>query len=172
MQGVCDKSCEGCVYLSQINGTVHYCSFFLDTEIRRPCPAGKGCTVKNKKNVQSMRETIAKQAESYLARLARQAKEKETRLAKDMTDCEKDGYGASYGAWKATQPVQEIVKPEEEGLKVCPYCGEKFKPKTKNAKFCCAEHQIAAYEQSEKYRARQREYRRQTRARQRAEKEQ
>ena len=167
MQGVCDKSCEGCVYLSQINGTVHYCSFFLDTEIRRPCPAGKGCTVKNKKNVRSLRKVIDAQVTSYMAR-----KESATKLGQDMSECEKAGYGARYGAWKATQPVQEIVKPEEEGLKECPFCGEKFKPKTKNAKFCCAEHQITAYEQSEKYRARQREYRRQTRARQRAEKEQ
>ncbi len=171
MQGVCDKSCEGCVYLSQINGTVHYCSFFLDTEIRRPCPAGKGCTVKNKKNVISMRRVNSAYAKSYHERLVQQAKDK-SQLGQDMAECEKAGCGVRYGAWKATQPVREIVKPEEEGLKECPFCGEKFKPKTKNAKFCCAEHQITAYEQSEKYRARQREYRRQTRARQRAEKEQ
>jgi hypothetical protein len=46
---VVDKHCRGCAYLKLIYDDVRYCSYLLDTDKRRPCPAGKGCTVKTKK---------------------------------------------------------------------------------------------------------------------------
>ena len=53
------------------------------------------------------------------------------KLALDMMQCVKDGFGCHYGQWKATQdrPV-EIKKKDEipEGWRVCPHCGERFKP--------------------------------------------
>ena len=145
MDGVCDKYCKGCVYFSQVNGTIHYCAFYLDTGIRRPCPAGKGCTVKTRKKVRSMKQVIDDQTTSYLARLERLSKEDKTQLGQEMTECEKAGYGVHYGAWKATQPVKEIVKVEDKSLKVCPWCGEKFVPRAKNSKYCCVDHQTYAY---------------------------
>ena len=144
MAAVCDKSCIGCRYLANLNGCTKYCSFYLDTGIRRPCPAGEGCTVRNKKNVMTMKQVIDAQASSYLARLAREKKD-ESQLGQDMGQCEKEGDGARYGAWKATQPVVEIVKEEDKRLRVCPYCGEKFKPRAVNSKYCCTDHAVYAY---------------------------
>ena len=115
-----------------------------------------------------MKQVIDAQASSYLARLARE--KDESQLGQDMGQCEKDGYGARYGAWKATQPVKEIVKVEDKSLRVCPWCGEKFKPKAKNSKYCCTDHMIAAYQETEKYKERQREKMRKQREQQKAEK--
>lgn len=46
--------------------------------------------------------------------------------------------GMSYGKWKAMQETIQIKKKEspEEDMKVCPYCGKKFKPKSKKQKYC------------------------------------
>lgn len=44
--GVCDSYCKGCTYSSLTSGEQLMCAYYLITNIRRPCPAGKGCTVK------------------------------------------------------------------------------------------------------------------------------
>lgn len=44
--GVCDKFCNGCVFLGYGNGETKLCEYLLRTDQRRPCPAGTGCTVK------------------------------------------------------------------------------------------------------------------------------
>lgn len=46
--GLCDKFCGNCVYCQRTNGEGGFriCTYFLTTGIRRPCPAGTGCTVK------------------------------------------------------------------------------------------------------------------------------
>ena len=41
------KYCGKCIYRRKINGHTSTCDYFLLTKTRRPCPAGKGCTVKN-----------------------------------------------------------------------------------------------------------------------------
>ena len=47
VNGICDRHCKGCVYLSYLNNSHYlYCSYILKTGKRRPCPAGTGCTVK------------------------------------------------------------------------------------------------------------------------------
>lgn len=47
MNGVCDKFCKGCMYSSYACGEYsRLCTYYLRTGIRRPCPAGTGCTVK------------------------------------------------------------------------------------------------------------------------------
>lgn len=41
---VSDAYCLNCIYY---RGDVWYvCNYYLDTDIRRPCPGGKGCTVR------------------------------------------------------------------------------------------------------------------------------
>lgn len=47
MNGVCDKFCKGCIYCQYATGDTFICAYYLKTNIRRPCPAGTGCTVKN-----------------------------------------------------------------------------------------------------------------------------
>lgn len=37
--------CKGCIY-SFVTNCGTYCQYILITEHRRPCPPGKGCTVK------------------------------------------------------------------------------------------------------------------------------
>ena len=46
MAGLVDSTCRGCVYRAGINASSMICNYYLDTGKRRPCPAGKGCTVK------------------------------------------------------------------------------------------------------------------------------
>jgi hypothetical protein len=105
-----------------------------------------------------MQQVIDDQVSSYMARAERQEqKEAQTKLAKDMSACESAGYGVSYGKWKTTQPVLEVAEPEEE-LKVCPHCGEKFKPKVPYAKYCCPDHQKAAYSKNRKFLDRRKAY--------------
>lgn len=46
MANVCDRFCKNCMYANTLgNGTIA-CNYFLTTNIRRPCKAGTGCTVK------------------------------------------------------------------------------------------------------------------------------
>lgn len=46
------KYCTGCLYSFEYShnarGALLGCQYFLETGIRRPCPAGEGCTVKVK----------------------------------------------------------------------------------------------------------------------------
>ena len=45
-KGICDSFCKGCWYNKLASGDQTLCTYFLETGIRRPCPAGTGCTVK------------------------------------------------------------------------------------------------------------------------------
>lgn len=77
------------------------------------------------------------------------------KLSLDMIQCEKDGYGVHYGAWKAAQtPVQIGPKGTPEGWLVCAWCGKPFKPKTKRLQKYCE-----AYCQAEAQKARERQKR-------------
>lgn len=44
-----DSSCRGCMYLTTVSCTEtknRACDYIGATDQRRPCPAGKGCTVR------------------------------------------------------------------------------------------------------------------------------
>lgn len=61
--------------------------------------------------------------------------------------------GLSYGKWKAMQPIVPIAEKEEpKDLKVCPYCGEKFRQPTKRKQTYCNVicQQQAYYERNKK----------------------
>lgn len=46
-KGICNSFCKGCVYNQYASGVEStLCTYYLETGIRRPCPAGTGCTVK------------------------------------------------------------------------------------------------------------------------------
>ena len=46
---VCDRHCKGCVYnADMVSIRYGYCNYLFVEKKRRPCPAGKGCTVKVK----------------------------------------------------------------------------------------------------------------------------
>ena len=53
MSGLVDKNCFGCWHLGRVHGKQTtgflYCRYILDTHKSRPCPAGAGCTVYEKK---------------------------------------------------------------------------------------------------------------------------
>lgn len=55
------------------------------------------------------------------------------KLSQEMIQCEKDGFGVSYGKWKAVQPP--YVPPEKE-MRVCLFCGKLFEPKSPKQKYC------------------------------------
>ena len=48
-KNVCDETCEGCMYYAQVNRLDWFCNYYFKTDKRRPCPAGKGCTVRREK---------------------------------------------------------------------------------------------------------------------------
>lgn len=43
---ICDSYCRGCYYLLGGNSRLMSCDYFEKADKLRPCPAGKGCTVK------------------------------------------------------------------------------------------------------------------------------
>lgn len=45
-KSICDSYCDGCIFKGILQSDLRVCNYFLATKIRRPCPAGKGCTVK------------------------------------------------------------------------------------------------------------------------------
>lgn len=54
MPSKCDKTCRACVYSQKAligSAGEYWCEYILETKRRRPCPAGKGCTVRRTKGV-------------------------------------------------------------------------------------------------------------------------
>ena len=43
---VCDSYCLKCIYYIGSCELARFCNYYLMTDKRRPCNAGKGCTVK------------------------------------------------------------------------------------------------------------------------------
>lgn len=43
-----DKTCKGCMYKTRMSGVekLEACIYIIVTGKRRPCPPGKGCTVR------------------------------------------------------------------------------------------------------------------------------
>lgn len=87
------------------------------------------------------------------------------KLALDMIECKKAGFGCHYGAWKALQG--NTIKKEEgipEGWQVCKRCGKAFKPNVRKVqKYCEVGCQKA--DQYERYRKQFTQYQRERRAR-------
>ena len=46
MASVCDNTCKGCIYRQQFHESLPYCNYIMVTSKKRPCKAGKGCTVR------------------------------------------------------------------------------------------------------------------------------
>lgn len=91
------------------------------------------------------------------------------KLALDMIQCKKDGYGCHYGKWKALQADGKIEKKTPEGWRVCLHCGKEFKPTGNSVqKYCEYSCQRAAADirQREKARERQRRFRERKKAEQ------
>ena len=68
-------------------------------------------------------------------------------LSRCMIQCEKDGYGVRYGAWRAAQGDVLIVNDNgiPEGWKICEHCGKMFKPYNKRLqRFCEVGCQVSA----------------------------
>ena len=98
------------------------------------------------------------------------AKREPDKLAIDMVQCKKDGYGCHYGKWKALQknPLpKKKVNGIPEGWKHCKRCGKPFKPSRASQLYCEAVCQ--AERQRERDRKRHNERQRQYRERKKAE---
>ena len=53
-----DSNCRNCVYLHSMSG-MKFCAYIMIEEKCRPCPAGKGCTVKKTGKRINMRTPLA-----------------------------------------------------------------------------------------------------------------
>lgn len=51
-----DKHCMGCKYYHNMYDGGYYCAYLFVTDKRRPCPPGKGCTVKEKRRKKNNEE--------------------------------------------------------------------------------------------------------------------
>lgn len=72
-------------------------------------------------------------------------KKEPDKLAKDMIECKKAGFGCHYGKWKALQPKEQYIKELPDGWLICAYCGKPFKPSSKRLqKYCEAMCQLGA----------------------------
>ena len=83
------------------------------------------------------------------------------KLSLDMIECEKAGFGVHYGRWKATQkPVKIEPKSSPDNWKVCPYCGQRFKPRY-NQVYCeyVCQREAQRIRDREKHNEYQREWR-------------
>ena len=48
-KSVCSRYCKGCVYNADLSSFAYgYCNYIFVEKKRRPCSAGKGCTVRKK----------------------------------------------------------------------------------------------------------------------------
>ena len=54
-----EKYCRNCIYYAKAGGIVWICEYLLKTDKRRPCPFGKGCTVRVNKGTKKARELDA-----------------------------------------------------------------------------------------------------------------
>lgn len=62
-KGLCDRYCKGCVYNQHgASDKITLCTYYLDTDNRRPCPAGEGCTVKSTGKKKGMWEAEREEA--------------------------------------------------------------------------------------------------------------
>lgn len=153
-QSICDSSCRGCKYYGIF---LNCCEYMIQTGNLRPCPAGKGCTVRTTKRGRTMAQQIDADAYSYLAR-----KEKEDRLSVELR--QSDLEGVSYGQWKSGQPVAEVIPEEaseEPRERVCLWCGKSLEGMSKRAMYCCKTCRDSAYNyfNAEKLSAKNRRYR-------------
>lgn len=75
------------------------------------------------------------------------------KLSLDMIQCEKDGFGVHYGAWRAAQEAKKPQDPQEHecnqpaGYKyICQKCGKEFYTQNKKPrKFCSDQCREASY---------------------------
>ena len=85
--------------------------------------------------------------------MGRKKKVKLDKLSLDMIQCEKDGYGVHYGAWRAAQGAKNtLAEPQAkcnqpEGYKyICQKCGKEFYAMNKKPrKFCSNQCREASY---------------------------
>lgn len=68
-------------------------------------------------------------------------KAKLDKLSLDMIQCEKDGFGVHYGAWRAAQYENGIVNmPKPKGYQhICLHCGKEFYSQRNGARKYCSE---------------------------------
>ena len=158
-QSVCDSTCRGCIYFGTF---LRNCEYYMQTEQHRPCPAGKGCTVRTtKRGKRTMAQMIDADAYSYLAR-----KEAKDRLSVQLR--QSDLEGMSYGIWKSGQPVvEEVQEPQQAG--VCIRCGKPILGRAKNAKYCSLECRDEAYKEQDRITGRHAEKNRRYRERKKKE---
>lgn len=63
---MCDKNCDNCFYSERINGNyLRSCGYLFKTNQRRPCPAGKDCTVKVSRSVYRRKKRTPEEVEQY-----------------------------------------------------------------------------------------------------------
>lgn len=63
---LCDGFCDGCIYRGLLHGEFPWCKYLWKTGSRRPCPPGKGCTVKK-----TMKQVLAEKREQKRAEALR-----------------------------------------------------------------------------------------------------
>ena len=74
------------------------------------------------------------------------AKKEPDKLSQDASAAR--AAGMSYGMWKGLQAPVKIEKTEEEGWRICAFCGKKYFPKTKqNRKYCDMQCSVRACEE-------------------------
>lgn len=111
--------CEGCIYESKL-GEYSCCNYFLATNIRRPCPPGKDCTVKEMGN--RRKGWHEEEANSR----------KNRRISKSAQ--ERKDHKREYDRER-----REKLRKEREFTMICGVCGKLFKTTDTRRRNCSPE---------------------------------
>lgn len=140
-EGICDRYCKSCVFNGYGNERMTVCEYFLQTGLRRPCPAGTGCTVKSTGEKKSLWQHQSDQ--SWNQKQKREAKAKEV-LHKvcpccgtdfDTTDPRKIFCSIQC---KNREKQRELHRRNKTVLTItCAICGKQF-TSTDGRRKCCS----------------------------------
>lgn len=114
MVSVCDDYCIGCVFNQNASGDKQTCcTFYLVTDIRRPCPAGAGCTVRK------LGKKIGKWSYEH---------------QHGWETAKLKGEARRNTAYK--EELKKLRKEQRMMTKVCPVCGEEFQTDNPRKVYC------------------------------------
>ena len=156
-KGVCNSYCNGCIYLGYATGDMKLCEYMLRTDKRRPCPAGTGCTVKQK-GERKTRWELEKE-EGWKVRMQR---EKKTAPVKEVFRRVCPVCGKSFittdgkkiyccDDCRYRNKAAKAAEKRKVFHRFCKECGTEFDTTNGRKVFCCRECAFK-YKQRERYR--------------------
>ena len=148
--------CDGCKHCTK-SGELRICTYFLDTSIRRPCPGGEDCTVRD--TGKKMKAWSVENNATWEKIIRRREEIKEQRKQKRMRTAVCAACGEEFVAYdvrtiycsnrcksrvgqrkkyqRDKERLQKETKIPKLYAKVCPVCGVAFTTTSSKKIYCC-----------------------------------